>query len=100
MGVKAGPEEIRAAAAKMEAAAGGVRDHAPTEVSGVSDALPGSQSAAAATTLGTTWQGRFRGWARRTDEHATSMREAARTWDSTDHTNAARMEKMAREGAL
>ena len=100
MGVKVVPEEIRAAAGKMEAAASGVRTHCPTEVSGVSDALPGSQSAGAATTLGTTWQGRFRGWATRTETHATGMREAARTWDSTDHTNSARLEKMAREGVL
>ena len=100
MGVKVVPEEIRSAAGKMEAAASGVRNHCPTEVSGVSDALPGSQSATAASTLGTTWQGRFRGWARRTDELATSMRAAAGTWDSTDHTNAARLEKMAREGVL
>ena len=53
-----------------------------------------------ATTLGTTWQGRFRDWASRAETHATGMREAARTWDSTDHTNAARLEKMAREGVL
>lgn len=84
----------------MEAAASGVRSHCPTEVSGVAGALPGSESAAAASTLGSTWQTRFRGWATRTDAHVKGMREAAQTWDTTDHTNAARLEKMAREGVL
>jgi len=100
MGVAVVPAEIRTAASKLEAAAGGVRDHCPTEVSGVSDALPGSESAGAAGTLAGTWETRFRGWATRTDAQAKGLREAADTWATTDHTNAARMEKMAREGVL
>jgi hypothetical protein len=100
MGVEVVPDQIRDAAAKMDAAASGVRSNAPTDIDGVAGALPGSQSAGAATTLASTWKSRFNGWARRTDAHVTGMREAADTWASTDHTNAARMEKMAREGVL
>jgi len=100
MGVSAVPGEIRSAAGKMEAAATGVRGNIPTDVSGVADALPDSQSGGAASSLSSTWQSRFSGWARRTDTHVTGMRDAADSWDTTDHTNAARLEKLAREGVL
>jgi hypothetical protein len=100
MGVSVVPGEIRSAAGKMEDAATGVRGNVPTDVSGIADALPGSESAGAAGTLGTTWQTRFRGWAKRVDTHVAGMRSAADDWASTDHTNAARMEKLAREGVL
>lgn len=100
MGVEVVPNEIHAAAAKLETAASTARRHVPDEVKGVADALAGSESAGAATTLATTWGRRFRGWARRTDALATGMHESARTWSDTDATSRARSERLAREGVL
>jgi len=100
MGVKVVPQEIRAAANKLETAAETVREHIPSDVSGVAAALPGSLSGPKATALATTWRKRFGGWARRADKTVESLRASADTWAETDHTNAARLEKLAREGVL
>ncbi|WP_110208832.1 hypothetical protein [Nocardioides daejeonensis] len=90
------PDKIRAAAGKMATAATEARTHKPDEVGNVSTALPGSDSASAASTLSTEWKTRFTGWADDVDTHATSMRDSADDWDGADLAALAREERLAR----
>lgn len=100
MTVSVVPQEIRTAAGKMDACVSTVRSHVPTEVGGIADALPGSQSAGAASTLHTTWGSRFRGWANDAEAHASGLRTSADNWTDTDLSVRARQERLAREGVL
>lgn len=57
---------------------------AGTQVEGVATALPGSDSAAKATTLGATWTQEYDAWAQSVREHAEAMRTAAADIEETD----------------
>jgi hypothetical protein len=92
------PQDIRAAADKMETAVTAVDANIPTGVSAVSTALPGSQSAGAATTLAETWRTAYRSWVSDGTSHVASLRRHADDWVETDLAQAARMERLAREG--
>jgi hypothetical protein len=92
------PQDIRAAATKMETAVTAVDANIPTGVSAVSTAMPGSQSAAAASTLADTWRTAYQSWVKDATGHVASLRQHADDWVETDLAQAARMERMAREG--
>ncbi|MFC7493146.1 MULTISPECIES: hypothetical protein [unclassified Nocardioides] len=92
------PQEIRAAADKMEAAVTAVDANIPTGVNAVSTALPGSQSAGAATSLTETWRTAYQSWVSDGTTHVAALRRHADDWVETDLAQAARMERLAREG--
>ena len=92
------PQDIRAAATKMETAVTAVDANIPTGVSAVSTALPGSQSAGAASTLADTWRTAYTTWVGDATKHVASLRRHADDWVETDLAQAARMERLAREG--
>jgi hypothetical protein len=92
------PQDIRAAATKMESAVTAVDANIPTGVSAVSTALPGSQSAGAAGTLADTWRTAYTTWVSDATKHVASLRQHADDWVETDLAQAARMERLAREG--
>lgn len=96
MAVEVVPQEIRAAARDLQTCVSTVRSHTPTEVGRVAGALPGSTSAGRATALAGAWRRRFGRWARSADDQVEAMRTAADNWDETDHTQAARQERVAR----
>lgn len=92
------PQDIRAAADSMEAAVTAVDANVPTGVGDVSSALPGSQSAGAASALADTWRAAYGSWVKAATHHVAALRQHADDWVETDLAQAARMEKLAREG--
>lgn len=68
----------------MDQAVSVVRANAPVELDRVSAALPGSQSAAAATALAALLKGDLAGWALLADQQASRMRASAAAWSTTD----------------
>ena len=90
------PDKIRTAAGTMSAAATESRKHKPDEVGGVADALPGSTSGPAATTLAATWATRFSAWSTDVEAQATSMQTSADHWADIDAATRARLERQAR----
>ncbi len=78
--------DIRAAAEKMGALAEGVENGDPSgEVTPISTAMPGSLSAAAATTLSSTWKTRFSTWGTDASGQETKLNETAADYDASDH---------------
>lgn len=91
------PGDIRAAATAMAAAVTAVDANAPTGVADVASALPGSQSAGAASRLAETWRTAYADWVRDANHHVEALRQHADDWVETDRAQAARMERLARE---
>lgn len=91
------PQDIRAAADKMETAVTAVDANIPTGVGDVASAMPGSTSASAASTLADTWRTAYTSWVTDGRSHITSLRRHADDWVETDLATAARMERLARE---
>lgn len=92
------PQDIRAAADQMEAAATAVDANIPTGVGDVRSALPSSASAGAAKALADTWRTTYGAWVSEARSHVTSLRQHADDWVQTDLAQAARMERLARGG--
>ena len=85
-GFKVVAGDIRAAAREMEAAATGVSAANPGHaVAPVATALLGSESAAAAATLATTWAARFKDWHDDTHAESEKMTRAADNYDASDY---------------
>ena len=80
----------------MEAAVTAVDANVPTGVADVGSALPGSQSASAASTLADTWRTTYRAWVESGRTHVAALRQHADDWVATDQAQAARMERLAR----
>lgn len=78
------PGEIQKAAARLGEAVKAVRNHIPTEVSQIADALPGGDSPAPAGKLSTTWEKRFGDWATNAETHAKTMDDVAKNWTKVD----------------
>jgi hypothetical protein len=86
MGFEVVAADIRDAARQLKAAADGVRGADPSDDLGpVASALRGSRSAAAATTLESAWQQRFRDWSDDAEAESTAMVASADTYDASDH---------------
>ncbi|GAB3654511.1 hypothetical protein GCM10027596_06420 [Nocardioides korecus] len=84
-GFKVVAGDIRASAREMEAAATGVSGANPGhDVADVATALPGGQSAGAATALVTKWTARFRGWHDDAHSQAERLTTAAANYDASD----------------
>lgn len=78
--------DLRAAGQQIEAAGTGVKGADPSgRVGEVSAAMPGSQSAGAATSLSSTWRTRFDSWAEDAEGQATRLRDAATEYDNSDY---------------
>jgi hypothetical protein len=92
------PHDIRTAATAMETAVTSVRANVPTGVGDVAAALPGSQSAGAASRLAETWRTTYGDWVHAATRHVAALRRHADDWVETDLAQAARMERLAREG--
>jgi hypothetical protein len=83
----------------MESVVTGVGANTPTGVDGVGSALPGSTSAGAATTLSETWRTAYDAWVTAAAAHVGALRRHADDWVETDLAQAARIERLVREGA-
>lgn len=94
------PQDIRAATGRLETAVTAVDANVPTGVGAVSTALPGSRSAGAASALAETWRTAYRAWVTSATDHVTGLRRHADDWVETDRAQAARMERLAREGVI
>ena len=92
------PQDIRAAADKMEAAVTAVDANIPTGVGDVASAMPSSASAGAASALTDTWRTAYQAWVKSGTAHVSALRKHADDWVETDHAQAARMERLARGG--
>ena len=85
MGVSVVPGQIRTAAGKIDEAAQGATSHKPgDDIGAVSGALPGSQSAGAATSLVSGWNKRFKSWVTDSEANAKALRSAADNWSEKD----------------
>ncbi len=94
-GFKAEAEAIRSAGTEMTSAAGEVTSADPSgSVGDIGAALPGSQSASAATKLATAWSKRFKGWHDDGVAQGERMSKAAEGYDESDHRAAAAMRLM------
>jgi hypothetical protein len=91
-GFEAEAEEIRSAGKQMTTAAGEVKAADPSRsMADVASALPGSQSAAAAGALATTWSKRFTSWSDDGVGQGERMAKAAERYDESDHRAATQM---------
>lgn len=79
------PQDLRRAAGQCNDVATVVAGLKSTnDLSGVATAMPGSQSAKAASRLETEWDEDFATWAKRMRSHAASLRASAGTYRATD----------------
>ena len=96
-GFKAEADEIRSAGTQMTSAASEVEAADPSgSVGDIGTALPGSQSAAAAAKLATTWSKRFQGWADDGTGQGERLHKAAERYDASDHAAAVQMQLLLR----
>lgn len=84
-GVDVETNAVIKAAKEIESAAAGVNRGDPhSDVDKIADALPGSSSAGAASTLQSKWKTRFSDWERDAETQGTELRASASTYDETD----------------
>lgn len=84
--------DIRASADQLQVVADGVGRADPSgDLGGVATALPGSASAAAATSLVAAWEERFSTWDRDATAQSTALHASADAYDAADHEAALRM---------
>lgn len=89
VGFEAVREDIDESAAAISETARGVKTADPSDhLSIIASALPGSESAAAATSLAGTWTDRFKAWSDDTEAHAETRRGSAASYTRTDYENA------------
>lgn len=89
--------QIRSSGRKLKAAAEGVKGADPSgEVDAIGTALPGSQSAGAATTLGDTWKRRFQDWHDEAVGQGDKVIASADTYDQSDLAADVRLRNAAR----
>ena len=97
MGVSVVPGQIRTAAGKIDEAATGAGAHKPgDDISATPGALPGSQSAGAATSLESGWNTRFTSWKTDAEAHARTLRSAADNWSAKDEQASAAYRRLLR----
>jgi hypothetical protein len=90
-------DQIRSAARQLKAAADGVKGADPSgDVADVAAALPGSESAAAATTLTDAWKKRFQGWYDDGVAQGEKLTASAESYDVSDFNTDIRLRDMMR----
>lgn len=96
-GFKVVAGDIRAAAREMEAAATAVAAANPGhDVADVATALPGGQSASAASALVAKWTDRFKGWHDDAHSQGERLTRAAANYDASDYAADQRMRLLMR----
>jgi hypothetical protein len=89
--------QIRTSGKQLKAAAEGVKGANPSgEVDAVATALPGSQSAGAASKLSSTWKSRFQNWHDDADGQGDKVIASADTYDQSDYAADVRLRNAAR----
>jgi hypothetical protein len=83
-GFEADPKALRAAADQAKRAAGIVRELDLEQVSALSGALTGTESAKTATELGPHWENAIGTWAKGVDSYAASLTTAATAYRTRD----------------